>query len=192
MKETLLPILLNYALNQNSQSTVPDTSIATQQKFDPNATFKDPYKVTGTGDQTSQPTAEKTKTTVARTGANDENSYQQFATSAATKYGIDPQIFARQISQESGWNPEAKSPAGAIGIAQFMPDTAKGMGIDPTDPYASLDAAARLMADYIHRYGSYALGAIAYNAGEGGLQTYLQTGYLPDETRQYLVDLGLA
>src|SRR5215467_14378047 len=71
---------------------------------------------------------------------------QDYARQAANRAGIDPDIFLRQIQQESGFNPGARSPAGAIGIAQFMPDTARGLGIDPTDPYAALDAAARLDA----------------------------------------------
>src|SRR5215471_12886082 len=78
---------------------------------------------------------------------------QDYARQAANRAGIDPDIFVRQIQQESGFNPSARSPAGAIGVAQFMPDTARGLGVDPTDPYASLDAGARLMASNLQKYG---------------------------------------
>ena len=60
--------------------------------------------------------------------ANMSNTKQlkQYARQMARKYGIDPELFVRQIQMESGFNPRAKSGAGAVGIAQFMPSTAKG------------------------------------------------------------------
>jgi hypothetical protein len=100
---------------------------------------------------------------------------------AAARYGLDPNIFARQINQESGFNPNARSPKGAIGIAQIMPDTAKGWGVDPTDPIASLNAAAKNMARYVKQYGSYRNALVAYNAGPG----YVGKA-LPAETQKYL------
>lgn len=114
------------------------------------------------------------------------NQYGAAAAAAATRYGIDPGVFTRQIQQESGFNPSITSPAGAVGIAQFMPATAAGMGVDPTDPLASLDAAARLMAQYLKQFnGSYALALAAYNAGPGAVQQY---GGVPPyaETQQYV------
>src|SRR5215831_13304043 len=71
---------------------------------------------------------------------------QAYARQAARNAGIDPDIFVSQIQAESGFNPTARSGAGALGIAQFMPGTAAGLGVDPSDPYASLDAAARMDA----------------------------------------------
>jgi murein DD-endopeptidase MepM/ murein hydrolase activator NlpD len=90
------------------------------------------------------------------------------ARQAAAKYGIDPEIFTRQIQQESQFNPNARSPAGAIGIGQFMPSTAQGLGIDPTNPQQSLDAAAKLDAQNLQKYGgNWASALSAYNAGPG-------------------------
>jgi len=83
---------------------------------------------------------------------------QSYARQAAQRNGVDPDIFQRQIQQESGFNPSAQSPAGAQGIAQFMPATAQGMGVDPSDPYASLDGAARLMKQHLDRYGATTAG----------------------------------
>jgi cell wall-associated NlpC family hydrolase len=105
--------------------------------------------------------------------------YRQIAAAVAQKYGLDPTIFSRQIEAESGFNPAAVSPAGATGIAQFMPGTAKGLGIDPTDPVASLDAAAKLMSDYVQRYGNIADALAAYNAGPAG-------NWNNPETRAYI------
>lgn len=110
-----------------------------------------------------------------------------YARSVAQRYGLDPDIFERQIHQESGFNPQAVSPAGAQGIAQFMPATARGMGLaDPFEPYAALDAAARHMRDNLARNGGdYARALAAYNAGQGAVDQY---GGVPpyQETQTYI------
>jgi len=111
---------------------------------------------------------------------------QTYARAAAQRAGIDPDIFVAQIQQESGFNPQAKSPVGATGIAQFMPGTAAGMGIDPTDPYASLDAAARMDAQNLQKYGGdWSKTLAAYNAGGGNVDKY---GGVPpfSETQSYV------
>lgn len=107
--------------------------------------------------------------------------YRKAARRAALAHGLDPNIFERQINQESGFDPSARSGAGAIGIAQIMPGTAKGWGVDPTDPIASLDAAAKNMGDYVRKYGSYRNALVAYNAGPGRVG-----GALPAETQNYI------
>lgn len=108
------------------------------------------------------------------------------ARQAAIAAGIDPDVFARQIQQESGFDPNARSGAGALGIAQFMPDTAKGLGINPLDPKAALPAAAGLMKSYLDRYqGDYRKALAAYNAGPGAVD---KAGGVPDfaETQAYV------
>src|SRR5262249_55069153 len=107
--------------------------------------------------------------------------YRAAARRAAQKYGLDPGVFERQIKQESGFNPSARSPAGAIGIAQIMPATARGWGVDPTDPVAALDAAAKNMAGYVRKFGSYKNALVAYNAGPGAVGKSL-----PGETQNYI------
>ena len=81
--------------------------------------------------------------------------YREVARQKALKYGLLPEVFERQIGAESGFNPEAVSSAGAQGIAQIMPETAKGWGVDPRDPVAALDAAAKNMSSYIRTYGGF-------------------------------------
>jgi len=108
---------------------------------------------------------------------------------AATGAGIDPDLFARQINQESGFNPSAGSPAGAQGIAQFMPDTARGLGIDPSDPAQALPAAANLMKSYLAKYaGDWSKALAAYNAGPGNVDKY---GGVPpfEETQTYIKNI---
>lgn len=107
--------------------------------------------------------------------------WRQYARAAARRYGYDPDLFEAQIEQESNFNPDAVSPAGARGIAQIMPGTAKGWGVDPSDPRASLDAAAKNMAAYRKKYGSVRDALIAYNAGPGRVGKPLY-----DETRNYI------
>jgi soluble lytic murein transglycosylase-like protein len=110
----------------------------------------------------------------------------------ATKVGIDPTLFERQINQESGFNPNAISQAGAVGIAQIMPETATGWKVDPHDPVASLSAAAAAMARYYTTYQSYPKALAAYNAGTSRLDTALVqcgTGWrmcIPAETQRYI------
>ena len=65
--------------------------------------------------------------------------YVELARQKALKYGLDPNLFVRQIQAESSFNPNAVSSAGAIGLGQIMPDTAKELGINPEDPDQNLD-----------------------------------------------------
>jgi len=96
--------------------------------------------------------------------------YRVEARKAAQKYGLRPEIFLRQIQQESGFNPHARSPAGALGIAQIMPATAQGWGVNPLNPKAALNAAAKNMARYVDQFGNYEDALRAYNAGPGNVK----------------------
>ena len=123
-----------------------------------------------------------------------KSAYVAIAQQAATSAGISPVYFVRQINQESGFNPNAISPSGAEGIAQFMPGTAAGLGINPWDPNAALNAAAHVMAGYANTYGGdYAKALAAYNGGSGTVQNAINgcgagnwMNCLPGETRNYI------
>ncbi len=120
--------------------------------------------------------------------------YVAIARQDAINAGISPDYFVRQINQESGFNPNAVSPAGAVGIAQFLPSTAAGLGFDPYNPIAALNGAAHLMANYSHNYGGdYAKALAAYNGGPGAVQNAVNgcgqanwMNCLPGETRNYI------
>ena len=130
----------------------------------------------------------------ATTHAFDINDLRSYAWGAAVRQGIDPVLFTRQITAESDFDPHAYSKAGAVGIAQIMP--ALHPGVDPTDPYASLDYAARLMRGYINHYGDWRRALIAYNAGPGRLEpgnryylpqsTILSNAFAGGETMRYV------
>jgi hypothetical protein len=111
--------------------------------------------------------------------------YRKEARRAARRYGLDPNIFERQIGAESNFDPKAGSSAGAQGIAQIMPDTAKGWGVDPWDAIAALDAAAKNMAQYVKKYGGYENALRAYNAGPGAIER--SRGY--SETNNYVAKI---
>jgi Transglycosylase SLT domain/D-alanyl-D-alanine carboxypeptidase len=111
---------------------------------------------------------------------------------AAQRWGVSAHLLAAQLYAESNFNPFARSPAGAQGIAQFMPGTAAAMGLlDPFDPEAAINAQARLMRDLLGRFGSVPLALAAYNAGPGAVSA---CGCIPafPETRAYVARiLGL-
>lgn len=121
------------------------------------------------------------------------NDYVSMARQAAANAGISPDAFQRQIQQESGFNPNATSPAGAVGIAQFMPGTAAAMGVNPYDPSSALNGGARMMAGLSAQFGGdYAKALAAYNAGGGAVQSAVARGggnwlaYMPAETQNYV------
>lgn len=91
--------------------------------------------------------------------------YRNLAYQTAQKYGLDPDMFVRQIQAESAFNPAAVSSAGAIGLGQLMPATAEELGVDPTNPVQNLEGAARYMRQQLDRFGDPALALAAYNAG---------------------------
>jgi soluble lytic murein transglycosylase-like protein len=109
---------------------------------------------------------------------------------AAKSNALPPEFLAAAILQESAYDPRAFSSAGAIGIAQFMPDTAADVGVDPYDPFDSIDAAAALLGQYASEYRGryadpYATALAAYNAGPLAVAQY--HGVPPyAETREYV------
>jgi hypothetical protein len=108
--------------------------------------------------------------------------YRRKARQVARRAGINPTLFERQIQQESGFQPHVSSGAGARGIAQFMPATARSLGVNPDNPNDALKGAAQLMARYLKQYGGdWKKALVAYNAGPGAVG-----GSLPGETQNYI------
>jgi soluble lytic murein transglycosylase-like protein len=85
---------------------------------------------------------------------------------SAARWDVSGALLAAQLEAESGFDPNAVSPAGAEGIAQFMPATAAAYGLrDPFDAPAAIDAEGHLMSDLLRQFGSVSLAIAAYNAG---------------------------
>ncbi len=107
--------------------------------------------------------------------------YRQLALAAASKYRIPAGLFTKLVTAESAWKPRAVSHAGAIGLAQLMPGTARILGVDPWNPKQNLDGGARYLRQQYDRFGSWKLALAAYNAGpeavvkHGGIPPYAET-----------------
>ena len=112
--------------------------------------------------------------------------YSQLINAKAQKYGVPANVLTELVRAESGFNPNAKSPAGAMGLGQLMAGTARGLGVtNPYDPDQNLDGAANYLSQQIKKFGSVPLALAAYNSGPGAVQKY---GGIPPykETQAYV------
>jgi peptidoglycan DL-endopeptidase CwlO len=111
--------------------------------------------------------------------------YADLFSRSASRYGVDASLLAAVASQESGFDARAVSSAGAQGLMQFMPDTARGLGVNALDPGSAIDGAARYLRDLTQQFGSTPLALAAYNAGPGTVSRY---GGIPPypETQNYV------
>ncbi|WP_196607426.1 phage tail tape measure protein [Pectinatus frisingensis] len=134
--------------------------------------------------------------------ADEAGDYAETIKEVADEYGLDHNAFAAMLKQESGFNPNAVSPAGAMGMSQLMPDTAAGLGVtDPYDVRQNLEGGAQYLKDQLDTFGgNLPLAYAAYNAGPGTVQSAInQSGstnwsavkdYLPEETQNYVASIS--
>jgi hypothetical protein len=112
--------------------------------------------------------------------------YRESILRSAARWNVSPALMAGQLMAESGFDPNAGSPAGAQGIAQFMPSTAAAYGLtNPYDPVAAIEAQAHLMSDLLRQFGSPELALAAYNAGPSPVEACHCIPPYP-ETRAYV------
>ena len=125
---------------------------------------------------------------VSGTGAS--SAFDAQINAAAASNGIDPALLKGLVSQESGFNPNARSGAGAVGLTQLMPGTAAGLGVtNPLDPAQSLQGGAKYLREQLDRFGGdEKLALAAYNAGPGAVQKF---GGVPPyrETQNYVTSV---
>jgi soluble lytic murein transglycosylase-like protein len=137
------------------------------------------------------PNAKKKKTDASDDTApaftgNYKGEYLEVAKAAAAKHGVPEDLYLRLVQQESGWNPGAVSPKGAVGLAQLMPSTADHLGVDIDNPAENLDGGARYLRRMYDKFGSWRLALAAYNAGPGAVEEH--DGVPPyDETTAYVL-----
>lgn len=111
-------------------------------------------------------------------GGNYEGKYGDIINENANKHGIDPLLVASLIKQESGFDTHAISHAGAMGLMQLMPGTARGLGVNNAfDPEQNIAGGTQYLADLIKKYnGNIEHALTAYNWGSGNMDSYLKTG----------------
>ena len=120
--------------------------------------------------------------------------YEDMVIKEAQRLGVDPSLALHVLYKETGnlKNPEtAKSSAGALGVMQLMPKTAKGLGVDPLNPEENIRGGVTYLKQMYDRYQDPTLALAAYNAGPGRLDKALKSGQgisgLPRETQNYIV-----
>jgi soluble lytic murein transglycosylase-like protein len=117
--------------------------------------------------------------------------YSEMVRRIARRYSVEWELVMAIIASESGGDPAAVSPAGAVGLMQLMPQTAVALGVDPWDPEQNVEGAVRYFSSLLSTFGSVDLSLVAYNAGPGFAQRYKEgTVELGAETRAFLMRVG--
>jgi soluble lytic murein transglycosylase-like protein len=114
--------------------------------------------------------------------ASEQLAPEKLANAAAAKYGLPPSLVRSVMKAESGFQPHAVSPKGAVGLMQLMPGTAQSLGANPYDPVQNVDAGTRYLRSLLEKYNGMLRHALAaYNAGpeavekHGGVPPFAET-----------------
>jgi soluble lytic murein transglycosylase-like protein len=123
----------------------------------------------------------------AKTGTSTNASFEEIIQNASEKYNVDADLVKAVIQNESNYDPNAVSSAGALGLMQLMPATAANLGVEnPMDPEENIEGGVKLLRELLNQFGGNLTNVVAaYNAGAGAVQQY---GGIPpyQETQTYV------
>ncbi|HBI62841.1 MAG TPA: lytic transglycosylase [Lachnospiraceae bacterium] len=173
---------------ETESSEKPSKETASAQKSD--ALYKDPvtgkevvYVDVAQNNTSTEKTSSSSNTTPV--DAMKKTKYDEYFKKAAKQYGVSESLLKAIAKAESNFNPNDVSSAGAIGIMQLMPETAKGLGVtNPYDPEQNIMGGAKCIAQKLKEFnGDVRLALAAYNAGSGAVK---RNGGVPSYCKSYI------
>nr|WP_245712564.1 lytic transglycosylase domain-containing protein [Anaerobacillus alkalilacustris] len=177
--ESLFSTFLEEKLENNFNQTLQNLNVS--KKLDPSLLLSNLH---GTNKVSLPRTTKEPLQTLTTTG---EGKYNHYIEEAAKKFNVDPKLIYSVIKHESNFNPNARSHAGALGLMQLMPATARGLNVNNVfDPKENIEGGTKYLRQMLDRYnGDVSLALAAYNAGPGNVDKY---GGIPpfNETRNYV------
>ena len=168
------------ANSQNKEEKMSYISANQFYQYNPTLTYSQPMNMLNTqlseqlSKLTEKPQPNVSEITALTRPSASRTEIERMIERTAQKHGVDPALIKAIVQQESGFDPKAVSHAGARGLMQLMPDTARGLGIKNSfDPEQNLEGGTRYIKSLLKQYnGNLTLALAAYNAGPGNVAKY--------------------